>query len=200
MLRATYSKNPTAEDVSCLMSELKLLSTKECLEFRVEETQEASSLYSYIVEDSTESYKILVNFEEPLPKEWIPTYNKIVNFRDRILAWRKYINGMYNFITKETLTKNLTLGYRESLPEVESTWVLNYLLHEIPLNKIFKLIRQKKRKSDPIWTRNFDINWKDTPQYTKVWDNELNAWKIGIDGIGGKYWNPITKTWEGYKG
>lgn len=199
MLRATYSTNPTPEDVQHLMSELKLLSVKECLEFRVEETQEASSLYSYVVEDSTESYKILVDFEEPLPKEWVPTYNKIVNFRDRILAWRKYISEMCNFITKETLSRGLSLDYRENLPEVETTWVLNYLLHESPLNEVFKLIRQKKRKSDPIWTRHFDIDWRRTPQYTKLWDSDLNTWRIGIDGIGGEYWNPATKEWEKYK-
>lgn len=109
MLRATYSKNPTLEDRVVLLHQLEELSKAEYLDFEVlsSNSDKEDRYFLYRITDKVEDYPLVLDLDNKPTQESVIKYNQIVNFRDRILAWKEYIDKVYDHIVNSGMSNRI---------------------------------------------------------------------------------------------
>lgn len=208
MLRATYSKNPTVEDMGVLLHELKNLSEAEYLDFEVKyvktEGPEMNSVFIYQLTDGVETYVLFFDLSRRLPKDQITEYNKIINFRDRILAWKEYVDKVYDHIVNSGINNRILphvcfkdgayIFEHQPLPEIDDKAALTVLTSIGPVNSLLDYFKKIRRTDDPIWQHHFSIQ-SSGKEIDRTWYEWANTWGMG-NVIGQmSYWDRETKNW-----
>ena len=155
---------------------------------------------NYIVTDGIEQYRIPISHEERYSEGRIRTYNQIVNFKDRVYAWKNFIDKVYlRLVTRSkevSLMGNVVWGdgeffknRRKIQGEIDDKIALDLVCSVPPINSVLDFIKNVRRTENIFWIDNFSIEVEN--EKDRKWNDETFTWEI--DGF---TWNPLTKDWE----